>query len=262
MADRDWGHIASGPTFEALATTLVFFEDPRAALFGRRGKDGGQDARSGDGTRVFQAKHHADASAPSAIRDAKAEAAKIAKYRAQGHPRHRQWQGVAHWRLVTNAAFNPTDRQAWDDEVVPLFAAQGLGADYWERRNIEALLDRHPEVDRSFFRNENRVLLTLPEVRARLPEQEPFLRRPELGAFVGREHELGQLQALLVHWSIPGLARGYMTPSYDSKSLKACVKPGQAFSLTHGPTDEQGPIGSPLERVETSALAAGGCQRG
>ena len=49
MANRDWNLIASGATFEALATTLVFFEDPKAALFGRRGKDGGQDARSGDG---------------------------------------------------------------------------------------------------------------------------------------------------------------------------------------------------------------------
>lgn len=56
MAERRWGAIASGATFEALATTLVFFEDAKAALFGRRGKDGGQDARSGDGTRVFQAK--------------------------------------------------------------------------------------------------------------------------------------------------------------------------------------------------------------
>jgi hypothetical protein len=52
MANRNWNLITSGATFEALATTLVFFEDPKAALFGRRGKDGGQDARSGDGTRV------------------------------------------------------------------------------------------------------------------------------------------------------------------------------------------------------------------
>lgn len=35
--ERPWGAIGSGATFEALATTLVFFEDPRAALFGRRG---------------------------------------------------------------------------------------------------------------------------------------------------------------------------------------------------------------------------------
>jgi hypothetical protein len=72
MADRDWNLITSGATFEALATTLIFFKDPKAALFGRRGKDGGQDARSGDGTRVFQANHHEDGSAAKALADAKA----------------------------------------------------------------------------------------------------------------------------------------------------------------------------------------------
>src|SRR5690606_7599748 len=117
MPDRNWGQIRSGATFESLATTLVFFEDSGAALFGRRGKDGGQDARSSDGIRVFQAKHHQDGSASKAIADAKKEAAKIAKYRAPGHSREPQWRGVTHWRLVTNAAFNPTDRQTWDNEV-------------------------------------------------------------------------------------------------------------------------------------------------
>src|SRR6266542_7065002 len=120
MAERKWGTITSGVTFESLATTIVFFEDPKASLFGRRGKDGGQDARSGDGTRVFQAKHHVTGSAAAAIRDAKSEAEKIEKYRQPGHSRHEQWQGVTHWRLVTNAAFNPTDKQTWDTEVVPL----------------------------------------------------------------------------------------------------------------------------------------------
>jgi hypothetical protein len=37
MRDRNWGAISSGATFEALAATLVFFEDPKAMLFGRRG---------------------------------------------------------------------------------------------------------------------------------------------------------------------------------------------------------------------------------
>ena len=49
MAERNWGLIKSGATFETLATTIIFFEDQKAALFGRRGQDGGQDARSGDG---------------------------------------------------------------------------------------------------------------------------------------------------------------------------------------------------------------------
>jgi len=106
-------------------------------LFGRPGKDGGQDARSGDGTRVFQAKYHEDGSAAKAIADAKKEAAKIVEYRKPGHARYEQWHGVTHWHLVTNAPFNTTDRQRWDTEVVPLFAAQGLNADYWERTTLD-----------------------------------------------------------------------------------------------------------------------------
>ncbi|NOK12155.1 ATP-binding protein [Corallococcus exercitus] len=197
MAERKWGSITSGANFEALATTIVYFEDPKAALFGRRGKDGGQDARSGDGTRVFQAKHHESGSAASAISDAKKEAAKIEGYRQPGHARHAQWQGVTHWRLVTNATFNPTDKQKWDTQVVPAFTEQGLTADYWERQNLEALLDKHPEIHRSFFENETRAFLSLPEVKERLPAQEPFLRRDELGPFCGRAEEKTALRAFL-----------------------------------------------------------------
>lgn len=73
MPERKWGAISSGATFESLATTVVFFDDPGAALFGRRGKDGGQDARSGDGTLVFQAKHHENGSSAAAIRTQRAK---------------------------------------------------------------------------------------------------------------------------------------------------------------------------------------------
>lgn len=197
MAERKWGFITSGATFEALATTIVYFEDPKATLLGRRGKDGGQDARSGDGTCVFQAKHHEGGSAASAISDAKKEATKIEDYRQPGHARHAQWQGVTHWRLVTNATFNPSDKQKWDKDVVPLFTRQGLTADYWERQNLEALLDKHPEVHRSFFENETRTFLSLPEVKERLPAQEPFLRRDELGPFCGRAEEKAALRSFL-----------------------------------------------------------------
>lgn len=197
MAERKWGVITSGATFEALATTIVYFEDSKAALFGRRGKDGGQDARSGDGTRVFQAKHHESGSAASAISDAKKEATKIEGYRQPGHARHLQWQGVTHWQLVTNASFNPADKRKWDTEVVPAFTKQGLTAEYWERQNLEALLDKHPEIHRSFFENETRAFLSLPEVKERLPAQEPFLRRDELGPFCGRAEEKTTLRAFL-----------------------------------------------------------------
>ena len=57
MDERKSGAFRNGATFESLATTIVFFEDLKASLFGRRGKDAGEDARSGDGTRIFQARH-------------------------------------------------------------------------------------------------------------------------------------------------------------------------------------------------------------
>lgn len=197
MVERKWGAIASGATFECLATTILFFEDPTASLFGRRGKDGGQDARSGDGTRVFQTKHHESGSAAAAIRDAKSEAKKIEEYRKPGHSRHGQWSGVTHWRLVTNAAFNPADQHTWDTEVVPLFANQGLVADYWERATLDALLDKHPEIHRSFFENETRVFLSIPEAKERLLNNEPFLRRNELGTFCGRTDEKATIRRFL-----------------------------------------------------------------
>jgi hypothetical protein len=80
MAEKFWGMIGSGPTFQALASTLIFFEDAEADLFGRPGKDGGQDARSGDGTLFYPAKFRKDAPAAAAIADAKAEAEKISHY--------------------------------------------------------------------------------------------------------------------------------------------------------------------------------------
>lgn len=196
-SDRNWGRIQNGATFEELAKTLVFFEDAGAALFGRRGKDGGQDVRSGDGRTVYQAKHHEDGSAAKAIADAKKEAAKIAEYRQPGHARYVQWQGVQCWILVTNAAFNPTDEQRWKDDVQPLFEALELTANYWERATLDALLTSHPEVDRSFFENDTRVLLSLPEVRDRLALDAPFRARGEEVGFRGRAQEVSRVQEFL-----------------------------------------------------------------
>lgn len=197
MPERNWGCISNGATFESLVTTLIAFEDPGAALFGRHGKDGGQDARSSNGRCVFQAKYRQDGSAAKAIAAAKKEAKTIAQYRTSGNAREPQWQGVTHWRLVTNATFNPTDRQIWDRDVVPLFQAQGLIAEYWERADLDAKLDKNPEIDRAYFQNTTRVFLSLPEVKERLPDQEPFLRRTTLGTFVGRTAEVQAIRSFL-----------------------------------------------------------------
>ncbi len=197
MSDRNWGLIGSGEKFEALVTTLVYFEDAGAALFGRRGPDGGQDVRSSDNTLVYQAKFNAAGSASKAIYAAKSEAKKIEKYRELGDPRERQWKSVNRWCLVTNAEFNNTDKEKWDDEIVPLYKNLGLEVEYWERAALKALLDKHPEVDRSFFQNETRVFLSVPEIKAELLEREPFLKREAFGRFVGREAEFNKVHSFL-----------------------------------------------------------------
>lgn len=51
--------------------------------------------------------------------------------------------------------------------------------------------------DRSFFENETRAFLAMPEIRERLPAQEPFLRRADLGAFCGRKAELDKVREFL-----------------------------------------------------------------
>jgi hypothetical protein len=194
MADeRDWSKIGSGSAFEGLVTTIIYFEDPTASLFGRAGADGGQDARSGDGTLVYQMKHHVAATPSKAISDAKAEATKIKEYRYPAHGRYAEWAAVQKWRLVTNASFNPADQQRWDTEVVPAFKALGLDASLWELATLEALLAKHPEVDRAFFGGENRVFLTLPEVRGRPSFEPEFIARGAAAAFEGRAGEIAKV---------------------------------------------------------------------
>lgn len=203
----NWGLIRSGATFQSLANTLLFFEDPHARLFGRPGKDGAQDARSGDDKDVYQAKFHQNATASQAIADAKAELETIKEYRTPGHAHEPLWRGVEKWVLVTNAAFNPNDEKRWRDEVVPAFAAEGLDAtEIWRRERLDVLLQQHPEVRAAYFEGENRVFLSLPEAHEKLLIQEVHVNALDV-TFLGREVELqaiddflgSERQVLLAH---------------------------------------------------------------
>lgn len=165
MSGINWGVITNGATFESMATSLICFEDPDAALMGRAGRDDGQDARSSDRATVYQAKFHRDESPAAAIRDAKKEADKIGVLLAKDGTGASVWAGVTRWILVTNASFNARDRARWDKEVSPLFEAHGLTAVYWERPTLEALLAKHPEVRRAYFDSGNRVFISLQEAR-------------------------------------------------------------------------------------------------
>ncbi|MCC7508388.1 MAG: ATP-binding protein [Planctomycetes bacterium] len=197
MASRNWALIQSGEVFESLVTTLLYFEDPKAALFGRRGKDGGQDARSGDGQTVYQAKHHEKPTPTKAIADAKAEAKKISRLRMPKHPYSGIWGRVCNWRLVTNTNFNANDKQRWDDEVVPLFKALGIEADYWGCAHLDVLLVKHPHVNQAYFQGESRAFLSIPEARVLAARSEPAAAYVLSKEFVGRANAMNEIRAFL-----------------------------------------------------------------
>jgi hypothetical protein len=197
MYNLKWNNIISGAMFEGLVTTIVYFEDHNAKLFGREGRDGGQDVRSGDNTMVYQAKFHKNPTASKAINDAKAELSKISKYRSKKHARYTQWSDVTHWRLCTNASFNPTDYERWETEIIPLFDQIGLKADYWESTTLESLIAKYPAIYNEFFENENRVFITLPEVRSRFEFEPEFVIRANQAKFHGRKSELTEIANFL-----------------------------------------------------------------
>lgn len=193
MAERNWNAITNGATFQHLVNTLLLCVDPAASPYGRPGKDGAQDAKSGDRKTVYQAKYHGIATAAKAIADAKKEFATIRQYRVPGHPRAPLWEGVETWCLVTNAAFNAQDEQNWLNDVVPKFEAAGLHAGIWRREYLDALLDAHSDIDRAFFSGENRVFVSLWEAFERYRRDRAIKPGGELGQFYGRESELNQI---------------------------------------------------------------------
>jgi hypothetical protein len=192
MSDINWGLIRSGSTFEDLICALIGLEDHEARLYVRPGKDYAQDARSGDGLTIYQMKFHQDESTSSVIRDAKAEAKKIAKYQSTPGSAQEVWRGVQKWILISNVAFNPTDELKWNTEVKPEFDKLGLIATYWEKSVIETKLLKYPDLKQAYFGGETRVFLGIPEAREQVRLQE-YSHPYALDAhYQGRETELEQ----------------------------------------------------------------------
>ena len=67
----NWATIGSGATFQALANVLLLYDDPTTIVFTKEGPDGGLDAVSGDLTKAYQAKFHANARPHHAFADAR-----------------------------------------------------------------------------------------------------------------------------------------------------------------------------------------------
>jgi len=193
MSTLNWGMIQDGGALESLMHAIVHAEEPDAILFGRPGKDSGQDARSADGMVVFQAKFRKGLDMDGAIKIAKEEFEKIKKYRTPGHPNHKHWNNVKRWVMVANLAVNPNDDSKWRNETKPLFKQELIEAQYWGIEALERKLEEHPEIRDGFFGGENRVLVGLREARDLLAAESPggeFLDKP----LRGRQEELRKIR--------------------------------------------------------------------
>lgn len=173
MAMLNWGMVNGGGAFESLMHALVFAEDPTAILFGRPGKDSGQDARSKDGVTVYQAKYYTGMDMARAVEIALVELEKIKKYKDPTHPNFVHWQNAKQWVLAANIRKNPNDIKKWE-EVVKAFRSEGFtSAIYWGIEELEQLLYKHREISDVFFEGENRVLCGLHEAYECLTETSP-----------------------------------------------------------------------------------------
>ena len=187
----DWSRIPHGATFEALVHAVVSHLDPMTRLYDASGPDGAQDARSGDGFTVYQAKYRDMWSPKTLVTVARQACADIATCREPT-----LWEGVSRWVLVTNCPNNAWRDEAWNQEVVPAFRDHGLEAEHWDRGRLQAMLTDLPGVRRAYFGGESRLFLTLPEMRVVL-EGDAVHRRALTAPLLGRETELAASEDFL-----------------------------------------------------------------
>lgn len=197
MAALNWGVIQDGGTFESLMHAILYAEDQGIILFGRPGKDAGQDARSADGSVVYQAKYRQQLTMDGAIKVALEELKNIKEYRKSPHANNIHWQNVRRWILVANILANPNDDTEWKASVFPAFQNEGLTPDYWGIKTLAGKLAEQPHIRDVFFEGENRVLVSLKEAHGRLKSEcvgGGYLDNP----LVGREKELKAIKDFAV----------------------------------------------------------------
>ncbi len=194
MAKLNWGMIQDGGVFESLAHAILYAEDAGTILFGRPGKDAGQDARSADGAVVYQAKYRAGMTMAVAVRLAKEESEKIKRYRQPGHENHAHWRNTKKWVLIANFSINPNDEAKWRTDVAPDFQREKLTAEFWNIEILENKLAIHPHIHDVFFGGENRVFIGLKETNNLLGAEcigGVSLEKP----MVGRKIEIRKIMA-------------------------------------------------------------------
>jgi hypothetical protein len=192
----NWSAITDGDVFQSLVSTLVLFEEATARTFIRSGKDGAQDARTADGKQVWQAKHHRSPTISKAIADALEELEKIKEYRKSSNSNYELWKNVTEWTLVTNLEMNAASQLRWENEVLPEFKKEGIGANLWAKEKLEALLTKFPHVAAAYFEGQNRCFLSLAEAFNQA-------KSDRIGAaglrasLEGRQSERGSIEAFL-----------------------------------------------------------------
>lgn len=158
MGRLNWSGF-DGAEFEALVHSVLFFEVPNILLFGRPGKDSGQDAITSDRTHVYQAKYGTTLNGDDAIRLAKDELKKIRKYTRPDDSNYPFWSKVKHWTLVANFDKNNWDISKWQTEVVEKYSDLNLEFDFWDATQLEALLTKYPDVEQAYFNGRNRSFI-------------------------------------------------------------------------------------------------------
>lgn len=196
MTSLNWGIIQDGGTFESLVHALLFAKTPKTLLFGRPGKDSGQDARSADGLTVYQAKFRNSLDMDGAIKLALEELERIKKYQTHSHVNNKHWKSVKNWILVANFSINPNDHIKWQEKVTPKFQQENLVAEYWDIEKLEGILFTYPEIQEVFFEGENRILVGVKEAYDLLNSEsisDGSLER----AMLGREAETQRIIELI-----------------------------------------------------------------
>lgn len=169
MSRLNWMRF-DGAEFESLVHSILFFKEPNVILLGRPGKDSGQDAISGDGTHVYQAKYGRTLTMTDAIARAREELKAIQKKRKKGHPDYSVWSMVTEWTLVANFTTNRLDVKRWQNEIVAGFLAIGIKASYLDATDLENELLNLPDVEHAYFDGKNRAFVGLWEVKCSLEQ--------------------------------------------------------------------------------------------
>lgn len=196
MTALNWGFIENGGMMESLMHAILIAEDYHTNLFGRPGKDAGQDARSGDGSVIYQSKYGDSLKMAGAINLARKELEKIKKYREANHPNYKDWKDAKEWVLFANFSINPNDRNKWESIVLPEFEKVGLTAKYCDKSRIEEKLAKLPEVRDVFFAQENRVLVGLKEAHDLLSNEREDGTALDV-QLVGRDDELNRVRCFV-----------------------------------------------------------------